>query len=416
MSGGCYGGDEVGALVLDIGSHSVRAGYAGEEQPKSVFPNCTGIFQQEEKDRKLYYDSTYLNVPRSGVEIVSPMGKNGLVENWDIYENLLDYTIRKRLHSDPEFHPILMSEPAWNTKEQREKLLEIMFEKFNIPAFFIVKSPVLTAFANGRASGLIVDSGATHTTAVPVYEGHVLRRGIITSPLGGNFVQNRMGEYLVSEKVNTHLSCEIKEKTALEKANELPIFKLKSIPEVTKSWRGYQQQLLREDVIRNVCQLSEGPFREEEAAMRPQEEYEFPTGFRKSFGVERFKIPEPIFNPTLIDGKSSICGAAFLVSNSVHLCDPDIRSQLMSNVILTGGNSLLTGFSDRLVTELQARTPPALRFKLINLQSQQMTAERLFSPWIGGSILGSLGTFHQMWISKKEYEDQGKQVLEQKCL
>ena len=65
-------------------------------------------------------------------------------------------------------------------------------------------------------------------------------------------------------------------------------------------------------------------------------------------------------------------------SNSVHLCDPDIRSQLMSNVILTGGNSLLTGFSDRLVTELQARTPPALRFKLINLQSQQMTAERLF--------------------------------------
>ena len=54
-------------------------------------------------------------------------------------------------------------------------------------------------------------------------------------------------------------------------------------------------------------------FREEEAAMRPQEEYEFPTGFRKSFGVERFKIPEPIFNPTLIDGKSSICGAAFLV-------------------------------------------------------------------------------------------------------
>ena len=54
-------------------------------------------------------------------------------------------------------------------------------------------------------------------------------------------------------------------------------------------------------------------FREEEAMMRPQEEYEFPTGYRKSFGVERFKIPEPIFNPALIDGKSSICGAAYLV-------------------------------------------------------------------------------------------------------
>jgi len=98
------------------------------------------------------------------------------------------------------------------------------------------------------------------------------------------------------------------------------------------------------------------------------------------------------------------------------MCDADIRSQLMSNVILTGGNSLLTGFSERLVTDLQARTPPALRFKLINLQSQQQTAERLFSPWIGGSILASMGTFHQMWISKKEYEEQGKTCVETKCL
>ena len=60
-------------------------------------------------------------------------------------------------------------------------------------------------------------------------------------------------------KVQMHLSCEIKEKTAIEKANEAPIFKLKKIPEVTKSWRAYQQQLMREDIVRNVCQLSDGP-------------------------------------------------------------------------------------------------------------------------------------------------------------
>jgi len=415
MSGGSYGGDEVGALVLDVGSHTIKAGYAGEEMPKCVLPNCIGIVNEPDKKRRCLYDSTYLTVPRANLDITSPM-KGGCIDNWDLFEEILGYTIKERLHSESEYHPILMSEPAWNGKEKREKLIELMFEKFNVPAFYLVKSPVLTAFANGRASGLIVDSGYTHTTAVPVYEGHILRRGMVTSPLGGHFVQQRMGDYLAHEKVEVHLHSEIREKMPLEKANEAPIFKLKeNMPRVTQSWRGYQLQLMREDIIRNVCQLSDGPFREEEAALRPQEEYEFPTGFRKSFGVSRFRIPEPIFNPTLIDGKSSICGAAFLVSNSIHLCDADIRSQLMSNVILTGGNSLLTGFSERLVNELQARTPPALRFKLINLQSPQMTTERLFSPWIGGSILASLGTFHQMWISKREYEEKGKSIIETKC-
>ena len=147
-----------------------------------------------------------------------------------------------------------------------------------------------------------------------VYEGHILRRGMVTSPLGGHFVQQRMGDYLNHEKVEMHLHSEIKEKMPLEKPNEAPVYKLKqNLPQVTQSWRHYQLQLMREDIVRNVVQLSDGPFREEEAALRPQEEYEFPTGYRKSFGVERFRIPEPIFNPTLVDGKSSICGAAFLV-------------------------------------------------------------------------------------------------------
>jgi len=65
----------------------------------------------------------------------------------------------------------------WNTKAKREKLTELMFEKYNIPAFFLCKSAVLTAFANGRPTGLVVDSGATYTTAVPVYDGYVLQQG-----------------------------------------------------------------------------------------------------------------------------------------------------------------------------------------------------------------------------------------------
>ena len=64
----------------------------------------------------------------------------------------------------------------WNQKPRREKLTELMFEKYNVPAFFLVKNAVLAAFANGRSTGLVLDSGASHTSAIPVHEGYVLQQ------------------------------------------------------------------------------------------------------------------------------------------------------------------------------------------------------------------------------------------------
>ena len=63
---------------------------------------------------------------------------------------------------------------------------------FQVPAFFLVKSAVLAAFANGRSTGLVLDSGATHTSAVPVHDGYVLQHAIIKSPLGGDFLVNQV--------------------------------------------------------------------------------------------------------------------------------------------------------------------------------------------------------------------------------
>lgn len=73
-------------------------------------------------------------------------------------------------------------------RPKREKLTELMFEKYNIPAFFLCKNAVLTAFANGRSTGLVIDSGATQTSAVPVHDGYVLQQAIVKSPLAGDFI------------------------------------------------------------------------------------------------------------------------------------------------------------------------------------------------------------------------------------
>lgn len=88
---------------------------------------------------------------------------------------VMDYSYKKIIQSESEYHPVLFSEAPWNKKDRREQLTEIMFEKYNVPAFFLVKNAVLSAFANGRSTGLVVDSGATHTSAIPVHDGYVLQ-------------------------------------------------------------------------------------------------------------------------------------------------------------------------------------------------------------------------------------------------
>uniref|UniRef100_S4RN62 Actin-like 6A n=1 Tax=Petromyzon marinus TaxID=7757 RepID=S4RN62_PETMA len=209
MSGGVYGGDEVGALVFDLGSYSVRTGFAGEDCPKADFPTALGMMLEREDGttpmdvdglervgmesghvgarRSYHIGVNALHVAREGMEVTSPL-KNGMIEDWDCFQAILDHTYKRNIKSEPDLHPVLMSEAPWNARGKRERLTELMFEHYNIPAFFLCKSAVLTAFANGRSTALVLDSGATHTTAIPVHDGYVLQQGIVKSPLAGDFI------------------------------------------------------------------------------------------------------------------------------------------------------------------------------------------------------------------------------------
>ncbi|PNJ68969.1 ACTL6A isoform 8, partial [Pongo abelii] len=152
--------DEVGALVFDIGSYTVRAGYAGEDCPKVDFPTAIGMVVERDDGSTLmeidgdkgkqggptyYIDTNALRVPRENMEAISPL-KNGMVEDWDSFQAILDHTYKMHVKSEASLHPVLMSEAPWNTRAKREKLTELMFEHYNIPAFFLCKTAVLTAF------------------------------------------------------------------------------------------------------------------------------------------------------------------------------------------------------------------------------------------------------------------------------
>merc|ERR1712176_542179 len=125
--------------------------------------------------------------PKKGMDMLTYI-KDGMIDNWETFEQIMDYSYDSIIKSDSEQHPVLFSEAPWNQKMKREKLTEIMFEKYKVPAFFLVKNAVLAAFANGRSTGIVLDSGATHTSAVPVHEGYVLQQAIVKSPLAGDFL------------------------------------------------------------------------------------------------------------------------------------------------------------------------------------------------------------------------------------
>lgn len=417
-----YGGDEIGALVFDPGHHSLRIGYAQEDTPKAEIPAVVGVapdhspkIEQEAKQDpsnisttppawKYYIDTTFLHTPRPNMDLHSYM-KDGMIENWELFEKVIDYAYSKIIQSDSEYHPVLFSESPWNQRPKREKLMEIMFEKYKVPAFFLVKNAALAAFANGRSTALVIDSGATHTSAVPVLDGYVISNAVVKSPLGGDYLILRAREMLESMGIDLTPSALIQTKDVIREKDK-PKFAKKPLNFTpTNTWSSYMTKKTVQDFQQTVLQVYETPYDERVAAAIPSVHYEFPTGFHQDFGPERFKLAEGLFDHAML-------GAGNIAATSAGMCDVDVRPALYSSVVLTGGNSLVQGFSDRLSRDISSRMPGSMRLKMIAANG---TVERRFGAWVGGSILASIGTFQQMWVSMQEYQESGKVQIDRKC-
>lgn len=440
-----YGGDEISAIVIDIGSSLSKAGWSGEDSPKVIIPSYVGSIVGEDdnkktegnvdatlinentnnsinsstkKNTKKYIGDGQINCWKENMELKNPL-KNGLIEDWDTLEALWDYIFSEGLMIDPSEHPLFVSECSWNTRNIREKLTELAFEKYQVQAFYVAKNAVLSAFSSGRSTGLILDSGGGTTSAVPVSDGYVLKKGIIKQNFGGEFLSQQAAtliESLYNIKITPRYK--IKKKNAVD-AGVPADFVEYDRPNTTPSFHQYAMNQVMHEFKETICQVSENPYREGILKGRPLKCYEFPNGYNNSFGIERFKIPEIMIQPReFIIQKpnepidtTNLLGMHELIYRSINLCDVDIRPNLYSNIVLTGGNTLFNGLMDRLNNELSVLAPGVK----IRIHASGNTSERRFGVWTGGSILSSLGTFHQLWISKKEYEEIGKSIVEKRC-
>ena len=134
--------------------------------------------------------------------------------------------------------------------------------------------------------------------------------------------------------------------------------------------------------------------------------YELPDGNIITVGSERFRCPEVLFQPSFIGKDAS--GIHDTTFQSITKCDVDIRKDLYGNVVLSGGTTMFAGIVERMAKELTALAPSTMKIKVV------APPERKYSLWIGGSILSSLSTFQEMWISKGEYDESGPTIVHRK--
>ncbi|KAF8803902.1 actin-related protein Arp4p [Phlegmacium glaucopus] len=444
--------DEVSALVIDIGTSSLRAGYAGDDTPKAIISTSYGYHNAppdadvvmsdnlenaeataRPKFAKIYIGQSGPSVWREKMEIGHPL-VDGLIQDLNPIKPLIDHALNKIMHCNPSEHPILVTEPAWNTPFNRERMAEIMFEEFNVPAFYIANTGVLNAFAAGKGSALVIDVGQSMASVTPVIDGFVLRKGelwkccydtITESNLSGlaysplpKLVHAHARHILVNPTPHRPTGIDLLPHQLI--ANKMPVdpgvapkYTLRRERELglTDSWRQWAEAREVEEWIQSVAGVLEQGWNDQVAAQRPPRPYEFPTGFNTYFGPERFSVGEQFFfhSPQLATNPNLPKNIPALITEALRACDPELRQVLMGNVVLTGGGSLFAGFADRLSTELTRSFPHT------KIHAPGNPIERRYGGWLGGSILASLGIFHQLWISKEEWQEHGKAIVGQRC-
>lgn len=247
-----------------------------------------------------------------------------------------------------------------------------MFETFNVPALYTSIQAVLSLYASGRTTGIVLDSGDGVSHAVPVYEGFAIPSAIRRIDVAGRDVTENLQLLLRKNGSVLHTSAE---KEIVKQIKEKVSYIALDPKKAEKEWM--------QSTTRSGDSIAV--------------DYTLPDGHKIKIGAERFRAPEILFDPELIGLEWP--GLHQIMIDAINRTDMDLRKAFFANIVLSGGSTMIRGFGDRLLHEIQRLAVKGMHIKIT------APPERINSTWIGGSILAGLSTFRKLYVTMEDWHE-----------
>ncbi|KAM4689585.1 actin-related protein T2-like [Discoglossus pictus] len=369
---------DAAAVIIDNGTASCKAGRSGENGPQVVIPTVTGrvknkasVLRSGQKDFYVANDALY---KKSILKLKYPIEK-GVITEWEDMEKIWKHIYDKELQVKATDRPLLMSEPPLNPLQNREITTEIMFETIKAPAMYLSVQSTLALYSAAHITGTVLDCGESMSHAVPIYEGYYLPHAVSKLEIGG-------------KEITDYLS--------------------RLLQESGHSFASSDDNNIINDIKEQLCYVALDPNQEiKKSTEEIIKNYHLPDGKAIQISNQLYLAPEILFFPATIG--IEFPGVDKMIFKSVMKCEAGIRKKLYRNMVLTGGSSLFRGLDERVLKEVQQHAPSGIPVRMI------APPDRKFSVWIGASIITSLTSFKQMWVTSNDYQEFGPSVVQRRC-